>query len=49
MQTFQVWIRVGNYQTTHIRMQAESGYMCQQMAESMYGQGNVINWTYVNE
>ena len=49
MATFSVWVRLNPYQTTHVLIQASHGYDAKLIAEAQYGQGNVLNYTEVNQ
>lgn len=46
--TYEVWIRINDFQTTHVRIQAKSDYDAKMIAEAQYGVGNVLNYTRVN-
>ena len=48
MYTYQVWIRLNAYQTAHVHVQADDDYQAKLIAESQYGNGNILNWTRVN-
>lgn len=45
MYTYQVWIRLNQYQTAHVRVNADNDIQAKMIAESQYGQGNVLNWS----
>lgn len=48
MNTYEVWVRLNQYQTAHVRIQANNNHEVKMIAEAQYGQGNVLNWTQVN-
>lgn len=48
MYTYEVWIRLNNYQTAHIRVNADDDYQAKLLAESMHGQGCVLNYTRIS-
>jgi len=49
MATFNVWVRLNPYQTTHVIIHADNGLTAKMIAEAQYGQGNVLNYTEVNQ
>ena len=49
MLTFDCWVRLNQYQTANIRIQANTGWEAKMLAENMYGHGSVLNYTQVNE
>jgi hypothetical protein len=48
MRTYQVWIRLNQYQTAHVNVQANDDLQAKLIAESQYGVGNVLNWTCIS-
>jgi len=48
MYTFEVWVRINAYQTVHVRINANDGLECKMIAESTYGQGNVLNYSQIS-
>lgn len=48
MYTYEVWVKIGNYQTAHVRINANDDIQAKMIAEAQYGQGNVLNWTRIN-
>ena len=46
--TYEVWVRINDYQTTHIRIQAKNDYDAKLIAEAQFGVGNVLNYNRVN-
>lgn len=44
MYTYTVWIRLNQYQTAHVRVQADTDFDAKMIAEAQYGAGNVLNW-----
>ena len=49
MNTYLVWVRINQYQTVHVRINADYDYQAKLIAESQYGSGNVLNYTLINE
>jgi hypothetical protein len=48
MYTYQVWIRLNQYQTAHVHVTASDDNQAKLIAESQYGYGNVLNWTRIS-
>ena len=48
MYTYEVWIRLNPYQTAHVRVNANHDIEAKMIAESMYGHGNVLNYTRIS-
>jgi len=46
MYTYEVWIRLNQYQTAHVRVNANDDLQAKLIAES-YWPGNVLNWTRI--
>lgn len=49
MNTYLVWVRINQLQTVNVRINADNDYQAKQIAEAQYGQGNVLNYTLINE
>lgn len=49
MYKYQVWVRVNSYQTAHTIVWAGNDFEAKMLAESQYGQGNVLNYTRIDE
>lgn len=49
MYTYNVWVRINQYQTAHVRVQASTDHEAKMIAEAQYGHGNVLNWTRIDE
>lgn len=49
MNKYQVWVKIGNYQTAHVIMHASNDNEVKLLAEAQYGRGNVLNYTLVYE
>ena len=49
MYKFNVWVRLNAYQTTNVIIHANDAITAKQLAEAQYGQGNVLNYTQINE
>ena len=43
------WVRLNQYQTANVRIQANNGLEAKMLAEAQYGVGNVLNYTQINE
>jgi hypothetical protein len=48
MYTYNVWVRINNYQTINVRIYADNDWQCKAQAEGQYGAGNVLNYTQIN-
>ena len=48
MYQYTVWIRLNPYQTANITVNADNDWQAKLLAESMYGPGNVLNYTRVS-
>lgn len=48
MLTFEVVIRIGNYQTANVRLQADNHGQAKMLAEAQYGAGNVITYREIS-
>jgi hypothetical protein len=48
MYTYEIWIRLNQYQTAHVRLQADDDLRAKMIAEAQYGAGNVLNYTRVS-
>ena len=46
--TYEIWIKISPYQTTHVRIQAKSDLDAKMIAEAQYGVGNVLNYTRID-
>jgi hypothetical protein len=49
MTTFMCWVRLNQYQTTHVQIHASNSLEARMLAENQYGAGNVINCSQVND
>jgi len=49
MYTYKVWVRLNQYQTAHIQLQANNGHEAKMLAEAQYGSGSVLNLTQLSE
>jgi hypothetical protein len=47
MYQYRVWVNIGNQQTANAVVWADNDFQAKMLAESMYGQGNVLNYTRV--
>jgi hypothetical protein len=48
MYTFELWVRLNNLQTAHVRLQADNAMQAKMIGEAQYGRGNVLNYTQIN-
>jgi hypothetical protein len=48
MYKYAIWARINNLQTTNTFIYADNDYVAKQIAESMFGYGNVLNYSRVN-
>lgn len=46
---YQIWVRINTYQTAHTVVWANNDFEAKMLAEAQYGQGNVLNYTRVDE
>lgn len=49
MYKYAVWIRIDEYRTINTVIWASNDLDAKLVAESQYGQGNVLNWTRIDE
>lgn len=49
MYKYQLWVRINQTQTTNTIVWADGDYQAKMLGESMYGVGNVLNYTRINE
>lgn len=47
MYTYQLWIRLTPTQTAHVQLQASNDLQAKMLGESIYGSGNVLNYTRI--
>ena len=47
MHQYRLWVRISQTQTTHTVVTADTDYAAKQIAEALYGRGNVLNYTRV--
>jgi hypothetical protein len=48
MYTYQVWVRLNQLQTAHVRVNANNDWEAKMIAEAQYGAGNVLNYTRID-
>jgi hypothetical protein len=48
MHTYQLWIRLSPTQTAHVQISADTAIQAKMLGESIYGSGNVLNYTEIN-
>lgn len=48
MYQYTVWIRLNQYQTANVVVNANNDWECKMLAESMYGSGNVLNYSRID-
>ena len=49
MYRYRVWVRLNNYQTAHVVINASNDWEAKMLAEAQYGTGNVLGYTQINE
>ena len=49
MYKYAVWVRINDYQTANTFVWANNDYEAKMLAEAQYGQGNVLNYTRIDE
>jgi len=49
MKQYRLWVRINTLQTANTIVYAENAYTAKQLGESMYGVGNVLNYTEVGD
>ena len=48
MYQFRLWVRLNPYQTANVVVSANNDWEAKLLGESMYGQGNVLNYTKID-
>ena len=48
MYQYRVWIRLNQYQTADVVVNANNDWECKMLAEGMYGSGTVLNYSRIN-
>ena len=49
MLTYQVRVRINQYQTADIRIQANNSAECKAIVEAQYGVGSCLNYSQIND
>jgi len=49
MYKYAIWVRITAYQTANTIVWANNDYEAKMLAEAQYGQGNVLNYTRVDD
>jgi hypothetical protein len=49
MYKYKLWVRINDYQTTETIIYANSDYDAKLLGEAQYGQGNILNYTRIDE
>ena len=49
MYKYAVWVRINDFQTANTFVWANNDYEAKMLAEAQYGQGNVLNYTRIDE
>ena len=49
MYKYQVWVRINPLQTIHTIVYASNDFDAKMIAETQFGQGNVLNYTRIDE
>ncbi|KPF92516.1 hypothetical protein IP81_06505 [Novosphingobium sp. AAP83] len=47
MQQYRLWVRISQTQTTNTIVHADNALAAKQIGETLYGRGNVLNYTRV--
>ena len=48
MYKYAVWIRLNQYQTANVVVNADNDWQAKMIAESQYGSGNVLNYSKID-
>ena len=48
MYKYTVWIRLNQYQTANVVVNADNDWQAKMIAESQYGSGNVLNYSRID-
>ena len=48
MYKYTVWIRLNQYQTANVVVNANNDWECKMIAESQYGSGTVLNYSRID-
>ena len=48
MYKYAVWIRLNQYQTANVVVNADNDWQAKMIAESQYGSGNVLNYSRID-
>jgi len=48
MYQYTVWVRLNQYQTANVVVNANNDWEAKMLAESMYGSGNVLNYSRID-
>ena len=49
MYKYAIWVRINDFQTANTFVWANNDYEAKMLAEAQYGQGNVLNYTRIDE
>ena len=49
MYNYAIWVRINDFQTANTFVWANNDYEAKMLAEAQYGQGNVLNYTRIDE
>jgi len=49
MYKYELWVKIGNYQTAHTIIWASNDLEAKMLGEAQYGTGNVLNYTRVDD
>ena len=49
MKQYRLWVRLPNGTTTHTIVTADNDMAAKELGASMFGRGNVLNWTRINQ
>jgi hypothetical protein len=48
MYQYRVWVRLNQFQTADVVVNANNDWECKMLAESTYGSGTVLNYSRIN-
>ena len=49
MYRYRIWVKLNNYQTAHVVINANNDWEAKMLAEAQYGVGMVLGYTQINE
>jgi hypothetical protein len=48
MYRYTIWVRLNQYQTANVIVNADNDWQAKMIAESQYGSGNVLNYSKID-